>query len=126
MPEDTLTPDDRKHWLGQVVSALASLQAEGSTMTYLELAEHIGMAGPHRIHRLTGLLEQAMVHDVAMGRTPRAALVISRAREGMPAPGFFSKARTLGIMKELDPRSCHQHLLAELARERRGHKRSES
>jgi hypothetical protein len=37
-----------------------------------------------------------MAEDAAAGRPLLAALVISRTRDGLPAPGFFARARALG------------------------------
>lgn len=37
-----------------------------------------------------------MEEDAAAGRPLLAAVVVSRTRQGLPAPGFFAKARELG------------------------------
>lgn len=66
-------------------------------ITYNALATTANMTGPHKIHRLTLWLEQIMAEDHESGRPLRAAVVISKARGGMPAPGFFDKARELGL-----------------------------
>ena len=55
------------------------------------------MTGPHKIHRLTAWLEQLMAEDHDNERPLRAAVVISKARGGLPAPGFFDKAKELGL-----------------------------
>ena len=43
-----------------------------------------------------GALERLMEEDAAADRPFIAALAISRARGGLPAPGFFDCARRLG------------------------------
>lgn len=45
---------------------------------------------------LTAALEQTMEDDSAAGRPLRAALIEARLTPGLPAPGFFAKARALG------------------------------
>jgi hypothetical protein len=72
---------------------VAALQA---TITYHEAARSIGLTPPHVIHSLTRLLEQLMEEDAAAGRPFIAAMVVSRARDGLPAPGFFEAAARLG------------------------------
>ena len=66
-------------------------------ITYNALAATANMTGPYRIHRLTSWLEQLMAEDQHNDRPLRAAVVISKARGGLPAPGFFDKAKELGL-----------------------------
>ena len=66
-------------------------------ITYNALAATAKMTGPHKIHRLTSWLEQLMAEDHNNNRPLRAAVVISKARGGLPAPGFFNKAKELGL-----------------------------
>lgn len=68
----------------------------GVTLTYHQAARGIGLRPPHVIHSVTGLLEALMDDDAAAGRPFIAALVVSRARDGLPALGFFETARRLG------------------------------
>lgn len=75
---------------------LAALAAAGRTATYAEAAAALDVPAPHRIHRLTGALEATMAEDAAAGRPFAAAVIVSRARAGLPAPGFFEAARRLG------------------------------
>lgn len=56
----------------------------------------LGLEPPQTIHRLTVALEQLMEEDVEAARPLLAAVVISRTRAGLPAPGFFTRARELG------------------------------
>jgi uncharacterized Zn-finger protein len=50
----------------------------------------------HPIHRVTEAMERLMEEDAAADRPFIAALVISKARAGLPGPGFFDCARRLG------------------------------
>ena len=65
-------------------------------ITYQELAKALQILPPHSIHRVTEALERLMEEDAAADRPFIAALVISKARGGLPAPGFFDCARRLG------------------------------
>ena len=51
---------------------------------------------PNTIHQVTAALELLMEEDAAAGRPLIAALVVSKARGGLPAPGFFNAAQRLG------------------------------
>lgn len=64
--------------------------------TYQELARALGLMPPHTIHQVTEALEHLMVEDAATDRPFIAAIVISKVRGGLPAPGFFDCARRLG------------------------------
>lgn len=68
----------------------------GVTVTYHQAARGIGLRPPHVIHSVTGLLEALMDEDAAAGHPFIAALVVSRARDGLPALGFFEMALRLG------------------------------
>ena len=94
------TPDsmaDDAGWQIRAEMALASTAASNRLITYAELAEAAGLQGKHRINRLTQWLESTIEADAAAGTTLRAARVISRARGGLPAPGFFLKCSGLGL-----------------------------
>ena len=65
-------------------------------ITYQELAKALQILPPHSIHRVTEALERLMEEDAAADRPFIAALAISKARGGLPAPGFFDTARRLG------------------------------
>jgi hypothetical protein len=75
---------------------LEGLAAADAVVTYAEAARDLSLGPPHRIHRLTMALEASMAEDAAAGRPFRAARIVSRARDGLPAPGFFAAARRLG------------------------------
>lgn len=68
----------------------------GQTLTYLEAAQALQLQPPQTIHQITTALEQLMAEDVAAGRPLIAALVVSKWRDGLPAPGFFDFAAQLG------------------------------
>jgi thiaminase/transcriptional activator TenA len=69
----------------------------GSTVTYRELAQRLGLGPPHTIHRVTEALESLMEDDVAAGRPILSAICVSKMRPGVPARGFFLAAERLGI-----------------------------
>lgn len=70
----------------------------GLPVTYKELADRLELSPPHTIHRITEALEQLMEEDVAAGRPLLAAFAVSKAQPGgIPARGFFLKARALGV-----------------------------
>ncbi|WP_205909957.1 hypothetical protein [Tabrizicola caldifontis] len=72
---------------------LAALAAAGQTITYGKLARDLGL----RMEELTNALERLMEEDAAAGRPFRAAVLRQRlSPDGLPAPGFFLKAATLG------------------------------
>jgi len=60
-------------------------------ITYQDLAKALQILPPYSIHRVTEALERP-----AADRPAIAALAISKARGGLPAPGFFDCARRLG------------------------------
>ena len=62
-------------------------------ITYQDLAKALQLSPPNTIHQRTVALEYLMDEDAAAGRPLIAALVISKARGGLPAPGFFDCAR---------------------------------
>ena len=75
---------------------LEQLVVNGEPITYKALANAMGLTPPNTIHRVTQALECLMRDDAAHDRPFIAALVISRTRSGLPAPGFFELARQLG------------------------------
>jgi len=75
---------------------LQRIAVRGEPVTYRAVAEALALQPPHTIHQVTQALEGLMREDAANGHPFIAALVISRARGGLPAPGFFDMARELG------------------------------
>lgn len=75
---------------------LVGLPESALPLTYQALAQALGLRPPHTIYRVIQVLEHSMREDAVAGRPFIAALVISRARGGLPAPGFFDLATRLG------------------------------
>ena len=72
---------------------LENLAKRRIPIAYQELAKALQIAPPHSIQQVTEALERLMEEDAAVDRPFIAALVISKARGGLPAPGFFDCAR---------------------------------
>ncbi len=94
-----------------VRACLMRLAAERRTATYHELAAMAGVPPPHRIHRLTLMLEELVREDHAAGRPLLAACAVSRAQNGIPGPGHFQLLRELGRYRGADrgapAAACH-------------------
>jgi hypothetical protein len=84
-------------WQVRAEMALAAAAAADRLITYAELADAAGISGQHRVHRLTVWLETRLEREVGSGGPMLSARVISRARGGLPAPGFFMKCAELGL-----------------------------
>ena len=84
-------------WRQRAAMALSAAAAAERLVTYAELADAAGITGRHRINRLTSWLETELEREVRDGARLLTARVISRARGGIPAPGFFQKCADLGI-----------------------------
>jgi hypothetical protein len=80
----------------QLRTCLQNMAAAGLTITYGGLARLLELSPPNTIHQITVALERLMEEDAGAGRPFIAALVISKARGGLPAMGFFDCARRLG------------------------------
>jgi len=65
-------------------------------ITYQAAAKALQLTPPNTIHQVALALEQLMEEDAEADRPYLAAIVISRSRGGLPAPGFFDFARRLG------------------------------
>ena len=65
-------------------------------ITYQELAKALGLTPPNTIHQVAEALELLIAEDAATDRPFIAAIAISKARGGLPAPGFFECARRVG------------------------------
>jgi hypothetical protein len=77
-------------------ACLQGRATQGLPISYQQAATALQLVPPHTIHRITNALEQLMAEDVAAGRPLIAALVVSKWRDGLPAPGFFECAALLG------------------------------
>lgn len=80
----------------RVRAHLRAVAARATPITYQALAQALALAPPRTIHRVAIALEHLMQEDAANGHPFIAALVVSKARGGLPAPGFFDAARRLG------------------------------
>jgi len=109
-----MTNSARDAALARLRAALEQARRERRTVTYLQAADAVGVEPPQRIHKLSRLVEILLKQDVDAGEPPLAALVVSRVRGGLPAPGFFDRAVRLGIFDGRDPARFHASLLASL------------
>lgn len=75
---------------------LCRIAGQATPITYQALAKALGLSPPNTIHQLTVALECLIEEDAAAARPLIAALVVSKARYGLPAPGFFDCARRVG------------------------------
>lgn len=100
--------------LARLRAVLEQARLERRTVTYLQAADAVGIEPPQRIHKLSRLVEILLKEDVEAGMPPLAALVVSRIRGGLPAPGFFDRAARLGIFEGVDPARFHSELLSSL------------
>lgn len=86
--------------LAQDVRAyLCKISGQSNPITYQALAKELGLKPPNTIHQLTVALERLIEEDTAANHPLIAALVISKARDGLPAPGFFDCAQRVGRFK---------------------------
>ncbi|MEE4295334.1 MAG: hypothetical protein V2J20_01815 [Wenzhouxiangella sp.] len=109
-----LSDAEQQLFLGRVRQVLTGQQGLQSTLTYLELADKVAIPAPQRIHRVTRLLEKTMKEDAEAGQPLQAALVVSRLGDGLPAEGFFDRARRLGVFKGRDAQAFHRSQLQAL------------
>ena len=89
--------DEQIDWQRRASIALNSAIASRHLISYVELADTARIPPPHRIHKLTMWLETLIDIDHQSAKPLRAAWVVSRQREQLPAPGFFMKCREIGI-----------------------------
>jgi hypothetical protein len=80
----------------RVRTYLLQIADRAEPITYKALADAMQLTPPKTIHQVTEALEYLMKEDAANERPFVAALVISRARSGLPGPGFFEAAHQLG------------------------------
>lgn len=105
------TPDLTTDDLTRLRAALAELTRQQRCTTYGALVAAVGLDGAGRIARLTAMLETLMEEDAHAGRPFRAALVLSRVAQDLPARGFFLKADALG-RDTSQPAAFHRKELA--------------
>jgi hypothetical protein len=80
----------------RVRTHLCQISGSAIPITYQALARALGLSPPNTIYQLTVALECLMEEDAAATRPLIAALVVSKAQGGLPAPGFFDCARRVG------------------------------
>ena len=76
---------------------LIGVAAERRTIVYRDLAKAADIEPPQTIHKLTDALEDMVHGDHAERRPLLAALAVSRGPAGIPGPGFFQLAASLGL-----------------------------
>ncbi|WP_166416408.1 hypothetical protein [Cochlodiniinecator piscidefendens] len=91
----------------QVRAYLSDLTRHDVPVTYHALAKSMQLSPPNTIHQITMALECLIEEDAAAGHPLIAALVISKTRGGLPAPGFFDSARRVERFGE-DPSAFHK------------------
>jgi len=98
VPAPAITLDDNPtNALARRLRAhLQALVALRVPITYRDAAKAMLLSPPHTIHQVTEALEQLMAEDAAADCPFIAAMVISKWRGGLPAPGFFDCAARLG------------------------------
>ena len=108
---------EQEEWQLRASIALDAAITGGHLITYAELADAARIPAPHRINKLTQWLETLLEDDYRGARPLRAAWVVSRRREQLPAPGFFIKCLDLGIYdgapKGQQAADFHRRLLAQ-------------
>jgi len=72
----------------RVRTYLCRIVGQATPITYQTLAKALGLSPPNTIHQLTVALESLIEEDAAAARPLIAALVVSKTRGGLPAPGF--------------------------------------
>ena len=109
--------NDQIDWQRRANMALDSAIASRHLISYAELADTAQVPPPHRIHKLTMWLEILIDNDHQSTKPLRAAWVISRKREQIPAPGFFVKCHEIGLydgpIKGARAKAFHRKLLSQ-------------
>jgi len=96
-PSNPTNPSNPTHALaGRLREHLQTLAALRVAISYRDLAKAMLLSPPQTIHQVTEALEQLMAEDAATESPFIAAMVVSKWRSGMPAPGFFDCAAQLG------------------------------
>lgn len=77
-------------------SYLRRIAGHAKPITYQKLAKALDLTPPNTIHQLALALERLIEEDAAASNPFLAALVVSKVRGGLPAPGFFDCAHRVG------------------------------
>ncbi len=103
--------DDLQDIATRVRAHLQDVAQHRVPITYRDLAKALRLSPPKTIHQVGEALERLMEEDAEVGLPFIAALVISKARGGLPAPGFFACARRLGrfVGDARDPEASTYH-----------------
>ena len=80
--------DNRMPTHARVRAFLENVAKRQIPITYQELTKALQILPPHSIHQVTEALERLTEEDAAAGHPFIAALVIGKARGGLPAPGL--------------------------------------
>lgn len=75
---------------------LSSPDSPDVPITYQMLTIAMDLVPPNTIHRVTVALEYLIEQDADAGQPLIATFVISKARDGLPASGFFYCAQRVG------------------------------
>lgn len=95
-PEKTVENNPPETLAGRLREHLQALATRRLPITYGEAAKELLLLPPNTIHQVTEALEQIMAEDAAAYRPFISAMVISKWRDCLPAPGFFDCAARLG------------------------------
>ncbi len=120
-PHPPLPPTELAALTLALRALLSALPPQQPLPTYHEVTRALRLKPPQTVYRVIQALEQSMREDAAAGRPLLAARVVSRVRDGLPAPGFFDLARRLGLVgAESGPtaRAFHQTQLRRLDEQR--------
>lgn len=91
------SPDFAELLTERLMKLLIGAARTGLTLTYAEVAKALQLRPPYTIHQTALLIERLMRSQSARSEPQLASFVVSKARAGMPAPGFFVLAAELGI-----------------------------
>jgi len=87
---------------GSLKALLIDAARSGRTLTYAEVAKSLLIQPPHTIHKAALVIEDLMRSQAAGNEPQLASFVVSKARAGLPAPGFFILTRELGLYDGAD------------------------
>ncbi len=106
---------------GVMLERLEALLIEAAknrkTLTYAQVAQYLELQPPHTIHQAAEWIEAMMRLHAKAGAPQLASLVISKARGGLPAPGFFLLMQELGLYEgSVDGEDARQFHAQEIER----------
>jgi hypothetical protein len=88
---------DQASLIEQLGALLSKAAREGRVMTYAEAARALALTPPYVIHQTAEAIEALMRAQAAAGAPQLASVVVSKARGGLPAPGYFVLLGELGL-----------------------------